>query len=173
MFSSLKGFLLIVPLKATRDTLKDLNFYSAMCILTPRCDAHHRALVHRVMHTSELDSTGVMHTAESDSTELCVPRSLTSRGDAHHRVFWENLRTWLSSMMHTPELDLAVWCTLLSLTPWSDAHSGAWLHSTVGCTLQSLTLRGNAHPGVWLCRVMHTTESDSAVGCTPWNFLKI
>ena len=49
-----------------------------------------------------------------------------------------------------------MWCTQRSSTnsdhliPWCDAHCGAWL-----------------------CGVMHTAESDSAVGCTPRSFLKI
>ena len=38
---------------------------------------------------------------------------------------------------------------------------------------RSLTLRYDAHHGVWLCRMMHTAESDSAMGCTPRSFFKI
>ena len=36
-----------------------------------------------------------------------------------------------------------------------------------------LTLRCDAHRGIELREVMHTEESDSAVGCTLQRFLKI
>ena len=48
MCSPLKGFLLIVPLKATRDF--------TVCSLTPQCDAHHGALLRGWKHITELDS---------------------------------------------------------------------------------------------------------------------
>ena len=46
--------------------------------------------------------------------------------------------------MDTAESDSSVWCILRSLTPWCDAHHG------VG----------------WRSGMIHTGESDSAVGCT-------
>ena len=39
-------------------------------------------------------------------------------------------------------------------------------------TVCSLTPRCDAYLGTWLCGVMHTTELDSAVGCTRRNFLR-
>ena len=60
---------------------------SKILILTPRCDAHHRAWLH-----------GTMHTAELDSTVGCTPRSLTLRYDAHPKV-------WFHGVHHTVESD--------------------------------------------------------------------
>ena len=121
MCSLLKWFLLIVPLKASRDSqrlrfwLRGVHFDSEVwCTprsLTLRYDAHRGAWLHGGMHT----------------TEGCTPRSLTPRYDAHSRA-------WLRGVMHTAEfyeklgsLDSTVWCTLRSLTLWYDANRRVWL----------------------------------------------
>ena len=76
------GFILIVPLKATRDSqrfwfwLRGVHFYSAVWCppqsLTPRYDAHRGAWLHRGMHTAELDSA-----------VWCTPQSLIPRCASH------------------------------------------------------------------------------------------
>ena len=48
----------------------------------------------------------------------------------------------------------------------------AELDSVVGSTQRSLTSLCDAHRGVWLRGGKHTMESDSAVGCTQWSFLR-
>ena len=121
MCSLLKWFLLIVSLKASRDSqrfrfwLRGVHFDSEVwCTpqsLTLQYDAHRGAWLHGGMHT----------------TEGCTPRSLTPRYDAHSRA-------WLRGVMHTAEfyeklgsLDSTVWCTLRSLTLWYDANRRVWL----------------------------------------------
>ena len=111
MCSPIKGFLLIVPLKASRDQwnfrfwLLGVQFNSTLwCTpqsLTLGCDAHHVAW-----------HCGQMHTAELDSTVGCTPQSflrnlvhLILRCDAH-------LKTWFLRGKQTVELDSSVGCTL-------------------------------------------------------------
>ena len=97
---------------------------------------------------------------------------LNPRRDAHCRV-------WLWRMMHTAESDFVVGCTLwiffenfYHLTPRCDAHHCMEFDSKVGCTLWNLTLGYDAHRRVWLCGMMHTSDSDSIVGCTRQILLK-
>ena len=59
MCSPLKGFLLIVHLKATKESKifnSDSAVWCTLLSLTPRYDAHRRAWLHGGMHTAELDS---------------------------------------------------------------------------------------------------------------------
>ena len=84
-----------------------------------------------------------MHTPESDSAVWITLQSSTPRCDAHSRVFWEILCSWLRGVIHTADLDSKLWSTPQSLTPWLDAHRGAWL-----------------------CGRMHTAELDYVEGCT-------
>ena len=74
-----KRFLLIVPLKATRDKQR-FQFWlttpeNIWEKLTPRCDAHRGDWL-----------SGVMHTMEIDLAMWCTLRRLTPRWDAHRRV---------------------------------------------------------------------------------------
>ena len=92
MCSPLKGFLLIVSLKATRDSqrfwfwLNGVQFDSAVCI-TPHsftlCWVAHREAWHLgMMHNAESDSGGMMHTMELDSGVWCT--------------LWSFLKIWIS-----------------------------------------------------------------------------
>ena len=110
-----------------------------------------------------------------DSAVWCTPRSLTPRHDAHSGA-------WLCGMMHTVEffekfgaLDSSEWCKLWSLTPRCDSHCGVWeMRNFDHLTPQCASLCGIwLQHWVWLRGVMHTADSDSAVGCTPWSVLKI
>ena len=77
------------------------------------------------------------------------------------------------------QFDSTVWCTQQRLSPRYDAHRD--IVSAVGCTPRRLTRRCGAHGGffffkIWNTRLggmMHTVGIDSAVGCTPWSFIKI
>ena len=109
----------------------------------------------------------VMHTAELDSAVGCTPRSPTdlkmsvfcvfilatsfdsilskNNCDLQYQ-FQINIWVWLCGGMHIAEL----------LKNFSSLDSAVW------CTLRA-----------WLHGMMHTAESESAVGCTPFSFLKI
>ena len=103
--SPLKGFLLIVPLKETRDQqnfrfwLWGVQFDSAVWYTLQSLilwyDAHRGAWLLVGMHTTELDSA-----------VWCTKWILTLRCDAHCRVFWE------------------IWVTPRSFTLRYDAHRG-------------------------------------------------
>ena len=166
MHLPLKGFLPIVPLKATRDShrfwfwLRGVQFDSAVwCTqrsLTLRYDAHREAWL-----------PGVQHNVELDSAVGSTPRSLTPWWDAHRRFrliqkcFFLCFRTCYVFR----DFYSAVGCTLRSfwrtvhhLTPQCDAHRRAWLpgvqhtaesDSAVCCTLRSLTPRWDAHCGAF------------------------
>ena len=131
------------PFKSKQRPAKVLNFDSAVCSLIPRCNAH-------------------------CGNWLC-------RGwDAHGGVFFS--------------------LNLEPLTPLCDAHCGDWQSDAHrGDCLRGVMLTAeifmfkfmfmtpekfeqlyDANRGVWLtCScVMHTTEIDSAVRCSPRSFLK-
>ena len=95
----LKGFLLFVPLKTTRDKRR---FQSPVCSLSLRCDARRGDCL-----------DGVMHTAESDSAVWCTPRRLTPCRDCLCRVMHSADFFW-DIVFLTPEkfgtIDSTVWC---------------------------------------------------------------
>ena len=91
MCKPLKGFLLIVPLKATRDSQR-FWFWLRSVQFDSGCDAHCRAWLQGMMHTA--------------SAVWCTPQSLTLRWDEHRRA-------WLCTMMHTAEFFREIWVTWL------------------------------------------------------------
>ena len=98
MCSPLKGFLPTVPLRPTRDSqkfwfwLRSVQFDSAVCSLTPRCDTHRGAWLRGGMHNEELNSA-VWCTPWSFLSNLV---QLTPRWDAHRGA-------GLGRGMHTAE----------------------------------------------------------------------
>ena len=115
MCSPLKGFLLIVPLKASRDSqrfrfwLRGVHFDSAVCCrprsLTLRCVAD-RGVFQQSLITW---LRGVLQTAELDSAVCCTPRSLTPRCVANRGVFQQSLITWLRrAVCNTPRSFLKI-----------------------------------------------------------------
>ena len=153
MCSSLKGFLLIVPLKATKD---EWRFWFWL-----RGDWLHGMNFGPLTQVSSVMDT--VEFFEKFGTWVLSRMHIAHRGD------------WLSGVIHTTESDSSVWCTPWSLTLQWDAHRGVWLigmmptaksNFAVGCPLQSLTLQWHAHLGVWLIGMMHTAESNSSIWFT-------
>ena len=102
VFTPKRIFLLIVPLKATRDHRYFLFWLRGM------------------QFDSEVWCT--LH-AELDSEVSCTPWSLTLRYDAHREA-------WLCNMMHTTELTPRSFLRNFELlTPQCNAHLEAWLRS--------------------------------------------
>ena len=102
--STPKGSLLILPLKATKDS-KFFDSDFMVCSLTSQCDAHCWAWLFSMMNTVELDSA-----------VWCTPQSflrnlghLPLRRNAH-------CRAWHCGMMYTTESESAVCITPRSQT---------------------------------------------------------
>ena len=193
MCSPQKGFLLIVPLKATRDSLR-FRFWHHTAELdsavgsTPRWEAHHGVWLSGGMHTVKLDS--VVGCTPSQTSSNMFFFSCFCFCNAFRLRFFEKLWSkkyflynlwltvlfsykylqasqrkshWLRNVMHTAESDSAVWCTPWSLTLQRAAHHRVWLQ---GGWLRSF-LKTFDRSG------MDTGELDSDVWCTPRSFLKI
>ena len=103
----LKVFLLIVPLKVTRDSqrfwflLWGVYFNSAVCITPQSLTLQYNALRRAWL-------CGGMHTAELDYMVWCTPWSLTQPCDAHLHNLESRLHTfrvWLSGKHYTAESD--------------------------------------------------------------------
>ena len=157
MCSPQKGFLLIVPLKATRDSLR-FRFWHHTAELdsavgsTPRWEAHHGVWLSGGMHTVKLDS--VVGCTPSQTSSNMFFFSCFCFCNAFRLRFFEKLWSkkyflynlwltvlfsykylqasqrkshWLRNVMHTAESDSAVWCTPWSLTLQRAAHHRVWL----------------------------------------------
>ena len=126
MYSPLKGFLLLVSLKATKDKWRIRFWFLALGRnLSPR----------NVAHRGDYLCCG-LHTAEIISAVCCTLPRLTPGCVAHRR-------DCLRGVLHTAEiflklgtLDSSVCCTCTPLISslWCDVHRGYDLCSTVCCT---------------------------------------
>ena len=136
MCSPLKGFLLIVSLKATIDKwrfrfwFRGVQFISAVCCTPQRSSP--RWVAHRGDHLR-----GMQHTAKIISAVCCTPLRWSPRYVAHR---WDHLR----GVLHTAEI-VSVVCTEIISAVW--------------CTPRRLSLRCVAHRGDRLCSMLHTAET--------------
>ena len=73
------------------EIIKDFDFYSAVCCLTPRCAVWLRS---------------AMHTAEIDSSVRCTPQSFVSLNLEYLTLqYGAHCGDWLSSVMYAAEID--------------------------------------------------------------------
>ena len=97
------------PFKGTQ-TQKDLDFDSAACILTLRCDAlavgsTPQSLTLRCDAHHGVWLRGEKHTAESDSAVGCTPRSFLKNLVTLTPRWVANRRAWLRGGIHSAELE--------------------------------------------------------------------
>ena len=138
MCSPQKRFLLIVPLKATRDSQRFWFWLRSVHRTTEsRYDAHHGVFWKiwvtwlRGMHHREIAIVKCWIKTDTlqviDSAVWFTPVWLLVW--CRLRSFFIYFFSWLRDVMHTAKSDSWVWCTPLSLTPRYDAHRRAWLCS--------------------------------------------
>ena len=155
---TLKGFLLNVPLKATKRLakfwfwLRGLQFDSAVwCTprsLTPRNDAHREKY------------------GSLDSAVWCTPLLQKCPFECSN-----SLRLSIIFNRKTSKVKKIPW-TICQLQ-YHYRNNILSFHREiiiVKIRIKTDTLRYNAHSGAWLCGGLHTVESDSAVVCTPQSF---
>ena len=101
MCSPLKGFLLIVLLKATRDKCR-FRFDSMVCNLSPQCAEHRRDDLHGMLHTAEMISTvcgtpwRFFRNLEPLTPQYVAHRRDRLRGGMHAAgIFFEIWNPWL------------------------------------------------------------------------------
>ena len=165
----------VLPTTETDSALSCLPGLSALSCpsqrLTQRCPSHRRGWLHVVLPTTETDSAlsclpqwlnqhFPVHLRDSLLDNLLLAKRMTPCCPAHHG-------DWLCVVLHTVQQRLTLCCP---------AHRRDWLHaallpriltSFVRSTAEAHSARCLACLRDWLCAVLQTSETDSALFCTP------
>ena len=118
----------------------------------------------------------VMHTTELDSAVRSTPRSLTPWWDAHRevRLIRKCLFFVFSYLLHLLTLFFRKTFEVKKI-PWTicdlqyQFHMNIFRHHREKAFVKLRMKTDTWYISYWLCSVMRSTESDSAVWCTPWS----